>query len=204
MTKTYRSRQRALSSRQFQIDHRFAGDKQYCENCDAITPLRTKHCKICETCVERFDHHCILLGVCIGRHNHASFWITLLIDTILLFNLWFILARTWWLHGGYFYIFFLFVSLPPSLCIFGLFVFHTWMALSNQTTWEWASHDKIYYLQDLEEEILPFDLGCIKNCREFFFRMHRKDYLWNVSSEIYQDGYEPPSNCCNNKYYSCF
>jgi ribosomal protein L40E len=204
MVKTFRSRQKRTVNRQLAMDHRFAGDVQYCDKCEVIMPMRAKHCKVCGVCSERFDHHCALLGVCVGRTNHAAFWTTLLVDSILLTALWILLFSTWWHRGGYFLIFGLFVSFPPTMCIIGLFVFHTWMAFSGQTTWEWSSHDKIYYLKDLDEETLPFDRGCCHNLREFFFRMHLEGYSWTVSSEIYQEGYEPPANCCNNKYYSCF
>lgn len=100
--------------------------------------------------------------------------------------------------------FIIFILICIFMCPSGLLIFHLYMLTSNQTTWEWLSRDRIYYLSDMDEEILPFDLGCVENIKEFFFRMHKESYFWYAPEEIYYEDYEPPQNCCNNKHYSCF
>ena len=127
----------------------------------------------------------------------------MLLDVLILATSESMIVGSWW-RGSFAAMILMVIVFIAFIPPFGLLVFQTWLIFSNQTTWEWMKHDDIYYLEDLDEEILPFDLGCIKNGREFLFKMHLPGYLWDVPSEIYQEGYEPPSNCCNNKYYSCF
>lgn len=202
---TFRSRQSRSIERHLHIDDRFEANAQYCEMCNLVTPIRTKHCKVCGICSERFDHHCSLIGICVGRQNHRWFFLLLLADVAFLGLLNLMIGITWWTKtGGYWLPLVIFVLFGASIGPFGLLVFHAYMMVSNQTTWEWSRPDKIYYMKDLEEEILPFDLGCWRNITEFWFYMHKPSYFWSVSSEIYEAGYEPPPNCCNNKHYSCF
>jgi len=201
---TFRNRQHRTIERHLQIDQRFPSDSQYCDLCNTITPIRTKHCKVCGVCAERFDHHCSLIGVCIGRQNHRWFFLLLVVDVMWLYLLNAMVGITWWTKtGGYILPFLMFILFAASIGPFGLLVFHAYMMVSNQTTWEWSTHDKIYYMKDLEEETLPFDVGCWRNITEFWIHMHKPSYSWTVASEIYEEGYEPPSNCCNNKHYSC-
>ena len=201
---TFRTRQSRSIERHLQIDARFEAEAQYCDKCNMVTPMRTKHCKVCGVCAERFDHHCSLIGICVGRHNHRWFFLLLLADVAFLYLLNLMIGITWWTKiGGYLLPFVMFIMFGASIGPCGLLAFHAYMMVSNQTTWEWSKADGIYYTKTLDEEVLPFDLGCWDNLKEFWFRMHRPSYSWSVISEIYEPGYEPPSNCCNNKHYSC-
>lgn len=178
--------------------------QNFCLVCQNEKPLRTKHCYKCGVCCSRYDHHCDLLGVCIGSKNHKNFWFLLLFECISIFLSIYISLQVW-LDGGYIFgIIIAFLNLLWLVIPFSLFFFHTWMITSNQTTWEFLKHDKIIYLKDLDEEILPFDLGFRKNIFEFFFKMHDPNYMWEIPYEIYEKDYVPKSNFCNNKHYSCF
>ena len=50
-----------------------------------------------------------------------------------------------------------------------LFVFHTYLMISGQTTWEIASRFRISYLRDLDPPINPFDEGICLNIVHFLY-----------------------------------
>lgn len=54
----------------------------FCESCQLIQSLPTKHCKLCEKCCLKFDHHCLFIRKCVGLKNHRSF-IYFLLSTII-------------------------------------------------------------------------------------------------------------------------
>ena len=64
-------------------------------------------------------------------------------------------------------------SLPTScylsvVFIVGLFLlYHSYLMLSGQTTWEQVSRNRIAYLKDLQELSNPFDEGCCCNVARF-------------------------------------
>ena len=67
------------------------------------------------------------------------------------------------------------------LVIFGfvviaLFCIHTYMLLSNNTTWESVSRHRISYLKNVENN--PFNLGCCKNA--YYFLCYFQPYDWTV------------------------
>lgn len=132
---------------------------RFCKECSMYQPLRTKHCRDCGHCVRTHDHHCPWVGTCIGEGNRHYFY-------------WFLIAQ--WMELAVFFlegIFQLFqvgfdlqelVAFYPLLCV-GLFVmalllfmvtcllcFHTYLALTNLTTWESISWHNISYLRTLD------------------------------------------------------
>ena len=48
-----------------------------------------------------------------------------------------------------------------------LFLYHSYLMFSGQTTWEQASRYRIPYLRDLESLSNPFDEGCCCNMARF-------------------------------------
>ncbi|KAF8406680.1 hypothetical protein HHK36_008771 [Tetracentron sinense] len=124
-----------------------------CTYCNIVQPPRSKHCHDCDKCVLQFDHHCVWLGTCIGQGNHCRFWWYIFEETILC--IWtFILyitylkaniARAWWKDG---IVILLLATL--SICaifLLLLFLFHSYLVLTNQTTFELVRRRRIPYLR---------------------------------------------------------
>lgn len=124
-----------------------------CTVCGWHQQLRMKHCKDCGRCVSTHDHHCPWLGNCVGENNRVLFF----------WYLFFQLAEL----GSFFYEGCQGISLDePSvfllsglliIAIFFLMVlcllsFHSFLALSNLTTWEHMSWRRITYLKGYKED----------------------------------------------------
>ncbi|WVQ64390.1 uncharacterized protein L199_002556 [Kwoniella botswanensis] len=55
------------------VDQGRLNGTNFCIECMARKPLRSKHCKTCGRCVAKFDHHCPWVWNCVGYKNHRSF-----------------------------------------------------------------------------------------------------------------------------------
>jgi hypothetical protein len=53
-----------------QMMPRQAGDDIWCQFCQLMKPMRSKHCHKCKRCVVKFDHHCPFLGNSSFHHYH--------------------------------------------------------------------------------------------------------------------------------------
>ena len=146
-------------------------------------PIRSKHCRMCQKCVSTYDHHCPWLGNCVGERNRKNFYIYLWFQQIQLLMIMFLTywltlknndpdqihklndgegTRTFgWIAFSADIIFQFFVSY--------LIVFHSYLALSNMTTWECLSWDKISYLKLWPRNLgSPFNAGIRKNLECYF------------------------------------
>lgn len=149
----------------------------YCRVCRHPQPLRTKHCYQCGRCVRRFDHHCPWLGNCVGERNHKFFWLFLGCKTALLsWGVW--IAWTTitgsrdtlsWLRLNLLVFLSLLVVFMSAIIVGLLFLYHSYLMVSGQTTWEQASRHRIDYLKDLQDMSNPFDEGCCCNIARFVF-----------------------------------
>ncbi|XP_022111469.1 probable palmitoyltransferase ZDHHC12 [Acanthaster planci] len=148
-----------------------------CDFCEIKQPMRSKHCEDCSRCVRKFDHHCPWLENCVGESNHRFFWLFLLTETTLV--LW-SLQITWgafqwkhtlteWLKANAFFLVCIIIIALAAMALTGLLCCHSYMMITNQTTWEFMSHERITYLRNLEESVNPFDEGYLRNCVKFFF-----------------------------------
>ena len=64
-----------------------------------------------------------------------------------------------------------------SVTIVGLlFLYHSYLMLTGQTTWEQASRHKIHYLKDLPNLSNPFNEGCICNTLRFTLYARLRDW----------------------------
>lgn len=59
-----------------------------------------------------------------------------------------------------------------------LFVFHSYLMCTNQTTWESVSRNKISYLKKFSEEINPFHMGYCANV--YYFCCRCRPHRWNA------------------------
>ncbi|KAJ4811778.1 S-acyltransferase [Rhynchospora pubera] len=153
-----------------------------CGYCNVYQPPRSKHCHECDKCVLQFDHHCVWLGTCIGLKNHCRFWWYLLFQTSL--AAWTIILyihilrqhipMAWWKN------FLMTLALCILILIFIflllLCLFHSYLAMTNQTTYELARRRRVPYLRGLPEKVQPFSQGICKNLSTFCFS-RKKSYL---------------------------
>ncbi|XP_055803289.1 protein S-acyltransferase 10-like isoform X2 [Solanum dulcamara] len=144
-----------------------------CSYCDVVQPPRAKHCHDCDKCVLQFDHHCVWLGTCIGQGNHCPFWWYICGETAL--SLWtgtlyiqFLksdISKPWWLYA---IMILLLVTLFFCLIfLLLLLLFHSYLILTNQTTYELVRRRRIQYLRNIPERVYPFSKGACRNLFEF-------------------------------------
>ncbi|KAF1873759.1 hypothetical protein Lal_00027797 [Lupinus albus] len=142
-------------------------------NANFEDPPRAKHCHDCDKCVLQFDHHCVWLGNCIGQGNHCLFWWYLCEETALC--LWtgvlyisYLKAHitlVWW-HDAIMIL--LLIALAISVIfLLLLLLFHSYLILTNQTTYELVRRRRITYLRGLPERVHPFSKGVCRNVYNF-------------------------------------
>ncbi|CRG99539.1 palmitoyltransferase, putative [Plasmodium relictum] len=149
---------------------------QYCIICNIFQPLRTKHCKICKRCVRTFDHHCPWINNCVAENNRCFFLLYLYFEdiTICLSLKYISLAmyHLFFYENGFFYcwlIILFFILVFFFLMIFCLIIYHSYLCLINETTWENVSKKKISYLKNISKKHNnPFFLSYKKNVIIYF------------------------------------
>ena len=177
--------------------------ERYCSECKITQPKRTRHCKRCGRCVSRYDHHCYILGTCVGTKNKAVYWTFLLSEMILFGWMWMIsimMIETdtdHWIGDILIPMIFFLITGAMTVIIGILFSIQSFLAMTNQTQWEFSRKDKLDYLLGVPEHVLPFDDGILLNLWSFFMDddVHK---VWFVKSN-------PTllSHFLWNDYYSC-
>jgi hypothetical protein len=177
---------------------------QHCLVCRINRPARAKHCYKCNRCVMKYDHHCMWLGTCVGKRNQAAFVAYLYTQTWLImlaghhcltaFSLTRLDEGDLWQLGT--------LAIMAVLALNGCFVgclagFHTYLACTNQTTYEVARHYKLSCFSKRHNR--PFDRGLRANLAEFI--CPASDNERACSSEP-KDQLLPV--WVDNQYYSCF
>ncbi|KAF8099814.1 hypothetical protein N665_0237s0065 [Sinapis alba] len=139
-----------------------------CGYCHVEQPPRAKHCHDCDRCVLQFDHHCVWLGTCVGQKNHCKFWwyiceeSALCIWTLIMYidylsNV----AKPWWKNA---IIILLLVVLAISMIfVLLLLLFHSYLILTNQSTYELVRRKRIPYMRNIPERVHPFSRGIKTN-----------------------------------------
>ncbi|KAK1684626.1 hypothetical protein QYE76_045474 [Lolium multiflorum] len=140
-----------------------------CSSCHLIQPPRTKHCHDCDKCVLKFDHHCTWLATCIGKRNHCRFWWYLFEETTLI--AWTVALYIQFLHldmkeswlKGLTGLILLVLLILILVILLILLMLHTYLALTNQTTYEIARRRRITYLREVPSKVYPFSNGICRN-----------------------------------------
>ncbi|KAK1322443.1 putative S-acyltransferase [Acorus calamus] len=144
-----------------------------CAYCQTLRPPRAHHCADCDKCILKFDHHCIWLGTCIGQGNHCRFWWYIFEETVLciwtaiLYICFFkaIAEREWWQNGIA-----IILSMILLLCLIfllSILIFHCYLILTNQTSYELIRRHRIPYLREIPVWEHPFSKGICRNLYDF-------------------------------------
>jgi len=198
-------------------------EQRFCDKCETTQPYRTKHCDQCERCVHKFDHHCFWIGGCVGELNHRKFWLFLFFQSILEVWAYYIADSgmdasynkgllnmdtnskehkspyTTTEYGA-------FTVLVVILILAFLFTailcgFHTFLILTNQTTWEYAKKDRISYLKIYPRSFYPFSDGLWGNIKLIFLHGNQ---LRNWELPAYDFARQKRGfNWCENEYWVC-
>jgi len=131
----------------------------YCYRCECQVLESSKHCMVCNKCVDTFDHHCVWLNNCVGKHNYISFLTLLVSSSVMLIvpvtmGVYILVDYTTQpvatdsrvrqfypnLSGSAFLAIILTVGVLALTTLSGvlqLFIFHAFLVLKNQTTYEY-------------------------------------------------------------------
>ncbi|PKI56002.1 hypothetical protein CRG98_023589 [Punica granatum] len=174
-----------------------------CGYCSIEQPPRAKHCHDCDKCVLQFDHHCVWLGTCIGQRNHCRFWWYLCEETAL--GLWTVIlycsylktsiARAWW--RDVIMILLLITLIIALIFLLLLLLFHSYLILTNQTTYELVRRRRIPYLRSVPERVYPFSQGICRNLYNFCCARTSITDLERLPTALEIEEKSRPYTCCD-------
>jgi len=168
---------------------------RFCPACNLWQKLRSKHCNLCNKCVAKYDHHCFWMGNCIGEKNHGTFWWFLFIQTVLIiWSLFLLIEGLAWAPKDSVSDF-LEHDLLSCLVVTGIIIvgwlpiallgLHTYLILTNQTTWEFNRRTRITYLHGLDDGVHPFSRGACGNINLICCDFDPKPKYWRgIADEI--------------------
>jgi len=146
---------------------------RFCPACNLWQKLRSKHCNLCNQCVAKYDHHCFWMGNCIGEKNHGHFWWFLFCQSCLIvWTLYLLIEGLCWadldsvehfLEHNVLGLLVMIMTVVLGWLPMALLVLHSYLILTNQTTWEFNRRARITYLHGLADGVHPFNKGPMGN-----------------------------------------
>jgi len=182
---------------------------ELCHTCHVARPYRSKYCRVTRKCVLLFDHFCPFVDNTVGLNNYSYFFLFLLsiVTAILSYSVtWIMYASRYTAeHGSYPWLVMLlsaeisFILVP----VFGLFVYHLQLTLTNLTTNEHMNMRKYRYLFPVigGQRVFknPWDKGYFGN---FMDRMSPSRDCYEIPADfeslIHNDAPMPASSCCRH------
>lgn len=167
-------------------------ETRFCTVCCLEMPLRAKHCRECGKCVAVHDHHCPWIGLCIGEKNRFYFWWYLVFETFLLWISAVLVVMSirnvsgwdWFKENWAKMLVMLFISFFVLMvtCLLG---YHSYLALTNQTTWENISWEKISYIKQFKrKDGSPFSRGVLANLYYYCCKKYPQAYtIWHITKK---------------------
>lgn len=162
---------------------------KYCSTCNIYRNPRTIHCNSCNVCVDRFDHHCKWLGNCVGSRNYCIFYLNITVLFILAMYMQVLCCYTIAIASTYGKEGYRNDIIQAAVCqayllltswfILGLFIYHTYLICTNQTTNE--------QLKGVYGDYNPWDKGVLNNIHEVLFRRRISTHYYHpyVKRKIY-------------------
>ena len=198
--------------------------KNKCEICNIEKlPLRSHHCQICNKCVKCFDHHCWILAGCIGENNRLLFIFFLFLQNCSidcsLIAIHILLRKIKNEEMRYFLTFYFSLISIFSVIFLFVFLYNSYLLLTNQTNFELFNEDQCPYLLIYSFEkkkyltqrgfnigdnyrFRPFDLGIKKNFLIFFKQFFNNEKTGINWDEIFYENLKnsgEKKSCCGNK-----
>lgn len=167
-------------------------ETRFCTVCFLEQPLRAKHCRECGKCVAVHDHHCPWVGLCIGEKNRFYFWWYLFFQCILLWVSAALVVQSFNSVHGWQWVKDNWGKIPILLaisffivmvtCLFG---YHSYLALTNQTTWENVSWEKISYMRQFSrKDGSPFSKGILLNVYYYCCKKYPDAFtIWQLTKK---------------------
>ncbi|OUS49223.1 DHHC-type Zn-finger protein [Ostreococcus tauri] len=166
------------------------GEGRYCDTCEVAKPDMCHHCSICKTCVLKMDHHCPWVMNCVGARNYRYFYNFLFYavfgcvvasfgGALILFGDPGVLPTSEDTFRRV--IFVTIMSTAVALSVGFLFAFHTYLALTGNTTidyYNWNDFKAAMKARGMQPPGRhPFDQGVVKNWQETFDERGRFWYV---------------------------
>lgn len=132
-------------------------------------PMRTNFCRESKQYVARYDHYCPIINRPVGERNHCMYWWFCLFQLLSISSAVSILndgSPTPRFQNGTAVLLSL-VFIVQSLFVGALLVFHSWLVISNSTTYEFMRCERIEYLAGTQYGDLPFSQGVPRNVSVF-------------------------------------
>jgi palmitoyltransferase len=159
--------------------------------------------------VRRYDHHCFWVGTCVGQRNHGRFWQYLTSQLVLILWVASINSSAYvhqptangWVEANLLPLCMSFVLYCFALFVFSLWGLHTYLIITNQTTWEVTKSHNISYLNKVPGNVAPFNRGVKRNLREYCLGEVLEPYVLPTGEKLTVLGAQ--ETFWNNKSYSC-